>query len=482
VSFYTSKIEMGLKGVILYQREGSPNWYVRLPKPAPLKGYKNISLKTTDLVMARQQAMIVWGEHQSSSSLYDKTKSWDGLFDRYFQEGKEHKAVSIGHLKRVKGFWNRYLRPFIVERRISSIESFTADTIVEFYEWRRDFWLNQASHPPNAKVNPKASTLRVEMNTAAHLLRLFYHYNGMRSPDFQLALSRVRRRSSKNASRTEKSRGFALSLEHYKKLVNELGEWAKEDCYRAYHKFARERLYYVVRFCFHTRARPGTEISFIRMSHLAVTKDEKTETFTIHTEGKLHGRRLLLDQSFYTGIRTWLMKQQSPAKMGGYLEMLGEHKDPYLFPGSVNGKPGGQHRLNARRLQVLFKKFLEEYASDDVKYHPASITGRSGVEAVPVVLYDIRNTAITQYILGLGKSQPLATIAELCGTSVGTIDKHYTQIHLQNSPSKFVGDPNIISSPTAIAHEKARVAVAKSLQELPAKIAAAEKAKTGSKT
>jgi len=312
------------------------------------------------------------------------------------------------------------------------------------------------------------------MNTAAHLLRLFYLYTGKRSPDFQLALSRVRKRSGKNQSRTEKSRGFALSLEHYKKLIKQLGEWTKEDCYREYHRFARERLYYVVRFCFHTRARPGTEISFIRRSHLQVTKDDKTETYTIHTEGKLHGRRLLLDQSFYTGLRTWLIKQDRPAKDGGYLEMLGEHKDPYLFPGSVNGKPGGQNKLNARRLQVLFKKFIDEYASDDVKYHPASITGRGGAEAVPVVLYDIRNTAITQYILGIGKSQPLATIAELCGTSIGTIDKHYTQIHLQNSPSKFVGDPNSISSQRAIEHERMRVAVAKSLQELPAKEAAME--------
>ena len=220
------------------------------------------------------------------------------------------------------------------------------------------------------------------------ILTALYSYIDKPKPDFTTVTRRMSRRVSKVDNRRTKTRGFALSDEHYRQIRTRMATWAHDDTvYNIHHKYARQRLYHAMTLAYLTRARPGTELTAIRLNDLEFKNYGSVSTYRIETTGKIGSRTLLMDASTnqVAFFKLWVDNLDKNFPGLGF-----DGDNPYLFAGSTKTKVVASKRLNTVRLNQLFKSFLRMPGNEDIRFHPAQVTGRDDDNSLEVVFYDTR--------------------------------------------------------------------------------------------
>ena len=441
-----------VRGLMIYQRERSPYWYARLKRPEKVgdkktTGYRNLSLKTDDLEEAKRLAFAAFEAQASAPSSSSPDFSWDALWKRYLRD-RASKRPSLEH------FWNCYLRTYIQEKKIKAVEDFTLSHYREFIEYRRNFWVDREYTGPNKPKNlakkPMNSTLKENLTMASTILSSLYTYIDKPRPDFTTINRNFASRLARTQSRLTKTRGFALTPMHWETLRQRLHIWAHDDSiYNENHRYARHRLYYAVTLAYLTRARPGTELTNIRKNDLDWTQYTNLSTYRIETTGKLGPRLLLMeiDKKKSGGhnamFRLWVNTLHADFPNCGF-----DVPNPYIFAGSKKSEIDNRRRIDGNtqlpksRLNQLFKAFLRRPENEDIRFHPAGITGRGGDDSVELTLYDIRTTSISHFISTRGNELNQIEMARLCGVSVATMDYYYVYFDEMRNADKWLGYGN----------------------------------------
>ena len=446
-NFYKARVETPFKDLMLYLRGDSPYWYARLRKPSSpgaKTAYLNRSLKTTSLELAQIKA-IEWRDAQlRRADGFDSSLTWDALWERLRRE--EHDRNSLGYpgfINRTGGVWSRWLKPYIDSRGVPSITDFDENTFSDFCSWRRTYFRVNKKTSNNAKTNPRSSTLRLEFNTVLRIIRKFYFYARKPCPEFSFALKEQRVSETHKVNRENRVRGFVILEEHLEEMDKALFEWAYNTPAR-HHRFMRMRLYWTFRFCIDTRARPGTEVYNLRWSDMRFQSvGDGIETAVFQTSGKMRSRFLYLSPGF-TQLFLAEWKGKARSEFGKDYNLT---DSSYVFPGCqdraggrpriVNGDFAMESRLHARMWAdwLNTKDEAGSFRYQNFRCHDKSVTGGRG--DIRVTPYSWRSTAITNLILSKGQELSPVEIASLCGASLQTIHRYYTDADALVSADKL---------------------------------------------
>lgn len=432
-----------MRGLMIYQRDRSPYWYARIKRPERVgdkktSGYRNVSLKITDLEEAKRLAFAAYEAQVAAPSSSSPDFGWDSLWERYLRERHSNRPT-------LEAFWKRYLRRYISEKKISSVEDFNLSYFREFMEWRRDYWDNHPDEVKSAPLNiarkPRQSTLKENMTMANTILTALYSYVDKPRPDFTTVNRQFASRLARTAHRTKKTRGFALTPEHYEEIRREMKLWAFDDsAYNIHHRYARERLYYAMTLTYLTRARPGTELKNIRRRDLDWNNFGNVSTYRIETTGKVGARTLLMEQDNESNTKqNNAFRHWAEGLDIRFPNLHFDDPNAFLFAGSVKNKIDGRQQLQGNRLNQLFKAFLRRPQCEHIRYHPSSVTGRDDANAVEVCLYDIRTTAISHFITRRGSRLNKFEMARLCGVGITTMDYYYLYFDEMRNAEKWLG-------------------------------------------
>ena len=428
--------------VKVFRRKDAKNWYARIKKPAGFKGkgkspYSVRSLKTTDKREAIKRAADLYYEMRDKPSAFLRESSFSSFWAKFEAESEKKGKTGSLHFERKEGVWQRWMIPFINLHSMSQVEDWTLETFESFYDWRATYWLNKQKElkkkgrdiPKTVTVNPRVSTLRGEMNIAAFILRAFYSYAGLNSPDFHYLVKRLLPRELAGDNRARRTRGFAIPPKQLKAIRMGLREWSDptgEDApNRRDHRYARERLYWSLLFALHSRCRVGTELYNLKWGELrrvSLSEDGSVYTYEAWTTGKRGRRWLILDSDFaVTFERGWLSRREEWAEFGSMDD------DAYVFFGNTNNKLDSHTPAEAYLQSTLFKKFILQPHMEEHAYHDTAYTG--GKEArsrkpVRITPYDFRHTSISLAIINQGE-KGMGELALLCGCSLAVMSRHY---------------------------------------------------------
>jgi hypothetical protein len=284
------------------------------------------------------------------------------------------------------------------------------------------------------------------------ILTALYSYVDKPRPDFTTVNRQFASYVARTEHRSKKTRGFALTPEHYQELINEMKLWAFDDSvYNIHHRYARQRLYFAVTLTYLTRARPGTELKNIRRRNLTWSNYGNVKTYRIETTGKVGARTLLMEMDDTSGSKENHLFRRWAENLD--IEFPGlNFDDPnaYVFAGSVKRKLDqgkvirragidGRKKLEGNRLNQLFKAFIRRPECQHLRYHPSSLTLRSDDKPVELCLYDIRTTSISHFISRRGNSLNKFEMARLCGVGIATMDYYYVYFDEMRNADKWLG-------------------------------------------
>lgn len=214
----------------------------------------------------------------SASSFMSIVRVW--LKDYEMRASEPSSNQSLQQYEVYKGIADRYLQEFFGGRRINTI---TTETVYEYVEWRRNYWLTG----PGSKID------FVEVERAGRKYRKPVNHKSMSLQSgelgfikavFKLALIRgklTQRQmpefptSSKSIKDIRATRHPAFSTEHWKTLADALPRYLEvndPNVQKARQLFA---FYFVIMA--ETGLRPGKEASSIKWQHVTFNVDEETE-------------------------------------------------------------------------------------------------------------------------------------------------------------------------------------------------------------
>ena len=424
--------------VKVFRRKDAKNWYARIRKPAgsTVKGkspYAIRSLRTTSKTEAISKAADLYYQMKDKPSSFDRESSFQAFWDRFMRDMKRDKRDGSGHVQRIEGVFNRWMMPYINKMGLTLVEDWDIDVFAAFYDWRFTFYSEkkkalkkgQQLHS-NAKEVPRVSTMRGEMNIAAYLLRRFYSYAGVVSPDFHYVVKRKLPRELTGDNRARRTRGFAIPPEQLATILDGLNAWqsstAEDAPSRKDHQYARARLYWSLLFSLHSRCRMGTEVYNLKWKNLTVTKlgDDGRWTYTAWTEGKRGRRWIILDEDFAARFKAgWISRRYDWGVKGA------DDDDSFVFLGTDNNQLSAYAKTKHYLQSTLFKKFITSDEMIASAYHSKSYTGGDyREEPVRITPYDFRHTAISLAILNQG-DKGMGELALLCGCSLAVMTRHY---------------------------------------------------------
>src|SRR5210317_976730 len=184
LSSYDNHIWVIQNKVMIYQREGSPKWQMRLKLP-DRAGYSVKSTKETDEekaadVARHEYSQIVYKvENNLEIEKYDFLKLYKTWWER------EKTSKSEGRIKFIEGTTNRYFVGYFQDHlKGKSITALTDLDFEDYWSWRKNYWSsdegednlkraskrrnNSANHRHSKKGNiakvPSTKTLQMEQS------------------------------------------------------------------------------------------------------------------------------------------------------------------------------------------------------------------------------------------------------------------------------------------------------------------------------
>jgi integrase len=414
--------------VIIFRRgdawsEGNKRiWQARL-KIKGWKGYKFVSLKTTNKELAKQAAHQEWARlsqmaatGQSLSSNYTFESAWAKFSDEMME------SWSADRQRWHTNIFNRYFKAYFGEKKLDEI---TDDFARGYWPWRRKYWNADGAkqiaynrrrkraksyNSFNASKNPALKTLKMEQSA----LNQFFNwcFSTKRIIKFPIQM-KVDRGKDENVGRRP-----SFDSDEWRVLARNLQSWAAckgkyaDSKANQFHRHYRQQLRYYALFLANTGIRSGTETRFMKWEDIkeieidrGVGQQETILDIRIRTTGKTRRNRHVMSQS---NCVRWMQEWRKISHYSGTQD--------FVWYG-MSGK--GEPQKVATDQNKTFQSFLKS-----VKYrdHKGGLLCDS--EGNRRSLYSLRHFYAEQRIIN-GLSYEF--LSKNMGTGIEQLVKHYEQ-------------------------------------------------------
>jgi len=425
---------------MIYQREGSPKWQMRLKLP-DRAGYSVKSTKETNEekaadVARHEYSQIVYKvENNLDIEKYDFLKLYKTWWER------EKTSKSEARIKFIEGTTNRYFVGYFQDHlKGKSITALTDLDFEDYWSWRKNYWiseegennLNRASRRRNNSGNhrhskkgnvakvPSTKTLQMEQSL---LKQMFWwaHRRGIISRQPYIKAPRDANRKNLDVARRP-----TFELDEYRTLYTYLREWVKGEKVgeqpRNNGRFGKAKTGIKKPHRLHLFQRNliRNYILFLANSGLRPNEARQLRWRDIRINQKSGARYIYVRPTTKTGERDTYPLQHAFK----YLDRLKKQtefndKDDLVFA-NQDGKP-------VENFGKTFKKILIDcnILEDDL--------GR--VRSI----YSLRHFYATQRLLSKTKPIPMEVLAENMGTSPTMIFQHYRHLTTHNYAEILTG-------------------------------------------
>jgi hypothetical protein len=216
-----------------------------------------------------------------------------------------------------------------------------------------------------------------------------------------------------DTSGNQSQRRATFELSEYRRLLNHLRAWSKQETHRDRDTEIRQLLYDYVIILANTGIRHGREAMDLKWQNLSFKKSNKGTPLIVFRVLKKKGRRgshewrdvVMRDKhGNQINILNRLKNRQNSIKHLTVQQLVQQKSDAHIFALSDGSQPS--------RMDGTFKKFLKKYRL------------QLGDEGTNRTLYSWRHFYAT---VELTRKRPInvALLARQMGTSVGMIEKYY---------------------------------------------------------
>ncbi len=429
---YQNLVTMMEGDILIYQRKGSKTGKWNCTIKVPNRGRERFSLGTKDLDIAKQNAL---NKYQFMRTRYDqnlptKSMKWKDVFDAY---QKIHNRVTYNQRG---AYWHEFFGKF------KDLSVVTSDVMVDYWEWRIHYWLDEKNLARKAKESknamyhiarkPNLRTLKMEANALRNIFQ-FARNEGLLNK-----IPVIRCPENHPNVEVENKRGW-FSTEDLGKLQKELQircdptgalkiNRLKKDRRKGHQHPQQDlcwlRLRLAVWMIANSGIRPAELLQLrfcdIKREFMPYSKGNRVLIPFVYADilrsvSKVRKPR----EAFFRDMeKAWEMVQN----FRGYRSKLEprEIEDNDLIFSSYR-----DHK-RAANLSVMFRKILEDL---DI---------RENIETGHIrTLYSLRAYYIT-YQLTHNLALPIHILALNCGTSTKMIEKHYSKIITRSFRDHFI--------------------------------------------
>ncbi|KQT52998.1 MULTISPECIES: tyrosine-type recombinase/integrase [unclassified Aureimonas] len=234
---YENKVSFREGRIVLYTRNGSPTFHVRL-KVDGQDGYVVRSTKRVSVEEARTFAEDLYDDlrYRVRNNLDTGTHTFASLWKRWLAANRA--SLSIHRLRYIEGTANRYLLPFFGKR---SLESINDVIVTQYWTWRIAYW---SSAEGTAKIEAARKTRATKQNPWIQKLGNVAKVPAQKSLDMErTALLQIFHWGERNglmkrvpdvSSPKVKPRGVverrpAFEIEEWKELYRFMRGWVREE-------------------------------------------------------------------------------------------------------------------------------------------------------------------------------------------------------------------------------------------------------------
>ncbi|MDD4556941.1 MAG: hypothetical protein PHE89_06435 [Alphaproteobacteria bacterium] len=386
--------------ILIYKREGSPNYQCRLKiDEGKGKAYEVKSCKTRNLGIAQKLAEDWFDDYRYKvkNKLPLKTKTFKEIYKDWINQAEK----SQNRQKFYEGRANLYLLEYFGNYKIDEINE---DIVRGYWQWRKDYYKNNPNKiKGNVAVEPSPTSLKMERTAIEEVFKYAQRKRYISIIPFD---------GYKIRGETECRDEF--KLDELTKLKQEFFLSTLDSNQKKSIEYQKKMLYNLVVFLVNTGIRPTNEVYGIKWKHIKVSKDNE-------------GRYILqidIMPNNKTGARIVI---SNPEAYDVYNNIKGFSKykdaDDYFFNNYNNGSPV----KNISKTFIEKLKELNLYISENGKKRP---------------LYSLRHTYATQRLLA---GVEVYNLAKNMGTSVKEIEKHYGHTTNPQLTDKLVKNTEISS-------------------------------------
>ncbi|MDC3347869.1 tyrosine-type recombinase/integrase [Paracoccaceae bacterium] len=418
--------------VMIYQRNGSPKFQMRLKLP-DRAGYvvrstkQTVEEKAADVARHEYATLVYKVENNLDIQEYDFARLYKTWWDR------EKTSKSESRSKYIEGTVNRYFVGYFQEHlKKKSLTSLTDLDFEDYWAWRKNYWLseqgasnlqrasrrrnNLANHRHSKKGNvakvPSTKTLQMEQSL---LKQIFWwaHRRGIiqRQPY-------IKAPKDANRKNLDVARRPTFNLEEYRILYTHMRAWVQGEKMgtqpRKNGRFGKTQTVVKRPHKLHIFQRELIRNYILFMANSGLRPNEARQLRWRDIRENADGTKYLyIRPTTKTGERDTYPLQHTYK----YLERLKKQTEYYgpddLVFGSRDGKP-------VENFGKTFKKILMDCGilEDDL--------GRERT------IYSLRHFYATQRLLSKTKKMPMEVLAQNMGTSPKMVFEHYRHLSTHN--------------------------------------------------